>query len=487
MPVLLMSLLLACLPGDPGASTADTKVFHKGRLTEEVASVSDAGQRFTLYLPTGFDPAKPTPVIYLLDPRGRARVPAKVFQEAAERYGYILVSSHTTTSDGAVEPNLRAIQAMWDDTNRWFTIDPHRTYVAGFSGTARMASLLAQHRPITGIIGSGAGFHPDVRPSAKMPFLYFGAGGDVDYNFHELEALEHALAALDLPHRVERFPGPHAWLTPDQAMRAIEWFELRAMQAGIRPIDKALVDAWWERDDAIARERLARGEVLDAGRHYAAMARDFSGLRDTAGVRAEARRLASSPEANAQLSHRKAESRRSNEWVHNGMQAIADAFPEGSLAPAIPAWQLAQTLELEQLKKTAASGPAAAALEARRRLNQLEVQLGFYLPADALERSDFVRAGYYLSLGRQIDDASPVSWYLTAQVHARLKDPEQTFVALRRAIDAGFRDVGMVEAEHVFLRLHGHPEYTAIVEQLRGQGDQLDRRTVDRPPARVSR
>jgi hypothetical protein len=52
-----------------------------------------------------------------------------------------------------------------------------------------------------------------------IPFLYFGAIGDADYNFHEVETLEHRLAALDLPYRLERFPGDHSWLTPELAAR----------------------------------------------------------------------------------------------------------------------------------------------------------------------------------------------------------------------------------------------------------------------------
>jgi dienelactone hydrolase len=218
-----------------------------------------------------------------MDPRGRARVPARLFQAAAERFGYILISSYNTASDGEVDPNFVAMQAMWADANRWFTLAPGRIYVGGFSGTARTATVLGKARPvITGVIGAGAGFHTDVRPSAETPFLYFGAVGTIDYNFREVDLLEHALAEHNLPHRIEKFPGPHSWMTPGVAMRAIEWLELRAMQAGSRPVDAALVDGWWERDSKIAAERLTQGQWLDGSRQYAAMVRDYAGLKETA-------------------------------------------------------------------------------------------------------------------------------------------------------------------------------------------------------------
>lgn len=487
MSFFLAGLLLSVIPVGASDPVPAAKVLNIGRLTEHVESVSTPGQRFTLYLPTGFDTKRPTPVIYLLDPRGRARVPAKVFQAAAERYGYILVSSQMTTSDGQMQPNLQAIQAMWDDINRWFTVDPDRTYLAGFSGTARVASLLAQHRPVTGIIGVGAGFHPEVRPSAKTPFLYFGAVGEVDYNFHEVAKLEHALAALNLPHRVERFDGPHAWLTPEAAMRAVEWLELRAMQAGRRPADAALIEAWWARDEALARQRLDEGRVLDGARVYAAMARDFAGLRNVAAVTQAALRITASEVAKAELQRRKSETRLSDAWVADAMQAIADAFPEEAAEPVVAVKDLGRTMGLSALKVAAAGTDRVAAREAQRRLNQIEVQAGFYLPAEALAHADYVRAGYYLSLGMLIDDASPVSWYLKAQLEARLHDGPEALAALQRAMNAGFRDLSLLEADRAFARLRTLPGYVALVEQLRREGDQLDVRTVDRPPVHVTR
>ena len=489
MFILATALLLGSM-ADAGVDAASRGgQFQTGHLIENIQSASAPDQRFVLYLPTGFNPARPTPIIYLMDPRGRARVPAKLFQDAAERFGYVLISSYTTASDGPMEPNLRAMQAMWDDTHGWFAVDPRRTYLAGFSGTARTASLLAQNRPegITGIIGAGAGFHPDVKPSAKTPFLYYGTVGDVDYNFHEISGLEDSLAAFDLPHRLQRFPGPHSWMTPALAMRAVEWLELRAMQAGSRPRDEALVGAWWSRDEAAARAWLDEGSALDAARRYAAMARDFAGLRDTAGVKLAAERVGTSPAAKAQLKKRQSEARQFRDWINQGMQTIDDAFPEGAFAPAVALPDLARSLDMPRLLQTASIGAPDAVLEARRRLNQLEVELGFYLPEAALDRSEFARASYYLSLATQIDPASPVSWYLTAQRYARLNAAQDAFAALNRAIGGGFRDVTLLEADGSFRSLHADPGYRAIVDLLRSMGDSLDPLTVDRPPVHVLR
>lgn len=482
MALALIIVLLAVLEVGT-APRATPEIIAKGRLVEHVASATAPGQEFTVYLPTGYDPSRPAPILYLMDPRGRARVAAKLFQPAAERFGYILVSSHNTASDVAAEGNLQAMQAMWTDSHDWFTIDDTRVYVAGFSGTARLATLMARQLPtvFTGVIGSAAAFHPDVRPSRESAFLYFGTVGDADYNFHEMETLEAQLASLNLPHRISRFPGSHSWMPADRAMQALEWFELRAMQAGTRPRDAALIEAWWQRDDEAARTALAAGRALDAARQLSAMARDFYGLRDLADVRTEASRVTATDRARQQLKRRQASASASNEWKRYAMSLVAFAYPEGADAATVAAADLARMLDVERMKQVA-GGDDEEALEARRRLAEMEVQLGFYLPAVAAESGDQARASYYLGIALQINDWNPVPWYLLARTSARLNDVNDTFEALERAFESGFRDLALTEEDPAFARVRSRAEFAQFLGRLRASGDTLDLLTVDRPP-----
>lgn len=482
MTLVLLTALLAVLEGGTAPHSAP-EIIAKGRLVENIASAAGTGQRFTVYLPTGYDPSRPTPILYLMDPRGRARVAAKLFQPAAERFGYILVSSHNTASDVAADLNLQAMQAMWVDSHDWFNIDDKRVYVAGFSGTARLASLMARHLPnsITGIVGSAAAYHPDVRPSRESAFLYFGTVGNADYNFHEMEVLEAQLVSLNLPHRISRFAGAHSWMPADLAMQALEWFELKGMQAGTRPRDAALIEAWWQRDDEAVRAALATGRELDAARRLFAMARDFYGLRDVAHVRTEASRVAGTERAREALKDRKASGHASDEWKQHAMSLISHAYPEGADTSTQAAADLARVLELDRMKRVAA-GDDEPALEARRRLAEMEVQLGFYLPAVAAESGDQARASYYLGIALQINDRNPVPWYLLARVTARLNDIDDTFEALEHAFDSGFRDLALAQDDPAFARVRSRAEFAEFVARLRASGDTLDLLTVDRPP-----
>ena len=76
-------------------------------------------------------------MLFVLDPRGRALLGLKLFQAAAARLGWVVLSSYNTLSDGPPEPNVNAVNAMlaWAQTHP--ALDPTRLYLAGFSGTAR--------------------------------------------------------------------------------------------------------------------------------------------------------------------------------------------------------------------------------------------------------------------------------------------------------------------------------------------------------------
>jgi hypothetical protein len=167
------------------------------------------------------------------------------------------------------------------------------------------------------------------------------------------------------------------------------------------------------------------------------------------------------------------------------MGVISDAFPPETDAPVRSAADLAAVLDVPRLKRTASGAQGDAALEAQRRLNELAVQLGFYLPVEAVTAGDATRANYYLSASLEIDARSPVSWYLLGRIYSGLGARDNAISALERAYDAGFRDLALLEGDPAFRRLRTAPGYMALVERLRASGDTLDLLTVDRPPAQA--
>lgn len=252
-----------------------------GQIVDSVECASDNGQHYALYLPSNYKPSRQWSVILAFDPQARGRVPVERYQQAAEKYGYIVAGS-LNSRNGPWEPAMNAAKVMTADVKARFSIDPKRVYTAGMSGGARVAMKIAlESRQIAGVFASSAGFPDQFIP--HPPFAVFGSAGTDDFNHLEMYQLDRRMTS---PHRVLYFEGGHTWLPAEMALQAVEWMELQAMKSGLRQRDAALLDTWFA----------ARGERIDALKDNAAtlgalihLIADFEGLEDVSkfGDRAE--------------------------------------------------------------------------------------------------------------------------------------------------------------------------------------------------------
>jgi dienelactone hydrolase len=217
----------------------------RGTLIESVNVEAARGQSYALYLPAGYTPEKRWPILYAFDPGGRGRVPVALFRAAAERYGYVVAGSNDSRNGLAPAAVGAIINALWKDTHARLSIDDARVYAAGFSGGARVANRLAATCGgcVAGVISSGAGFPPDIAPTATLPYAFFGTVGVDDFNFREMRPLERTLDALGVAARLVTFAGRHQWCPEEVCAEGLSWMELLAMRRGRRPKDDALIDA----------------------------------------------------------------------------------------------------------------------------------------------------------------------------------------------------------------------------------------------------
>ena len=471
-------LVLAVAPaGAPvRAAAQDVPV---GRLTQVVSQANPA-HRYVVYLPTTYKPETPRPALFIMDYRGRGRVAAEVFRPAAERYGWILLSSNHSSSDEAPGPTFDALRAMWTDAHDLWAIDPTRLHLAGLSGTARISTWIASQLKgsLAGVIGAAAGLSPLITPEELSPFLYFGTAGDEDYNYWEMRTLERQAASLNLHARVEYFPGEHSWMPTELATNAIEWLELKAMQRGSAPVVPDLVDAWWRRDERAVEMFEDRERLRAASRRLAAMARDYAGLRPPAAIADAASRsalLGAEPRSQAEDDAE----RRAKAWhaerLDRALRALARAYPTLASAPVEPVDNVIQAMGLPELLPAARAPGGVAALAARRVLAELKVQTGFYLPVQAMAGGQDDRALYYLHVAEAIDPSQSYPWFLRARLAARRGAEAEAMAALRAAVDRGFRTLDPLEHDAAFAALRSRKDFQDLVARVRN-GWQSDRR-----------
>jgi dienelactone hydrolase len=264
----------------------------RGQIIDNVTCLADATQSYVLYLPSNYTPAKRWSVIVGLDAGGRGRNPVVQFQQAAEKYGYIVAGS-LNSRNGPLSVSVPAANAVWTDVSKRFSVDPKRLYLTGQSGGARVAMYLAttpEDFPVVpaGVIASSAFFPGDDRLS-KLDFPVFGTAGTEDFNHLEMKQFDRQLESA---HRLAIFDGGHMWLPVPLAMEAIEWMELQAMKSGLRSRDDAFIDSLLDRRVKQA-DALPKG--LDAWHAWTQIAKDFTGLREVQPYAARSAQLSKDP------------------------------------------------------------------------------------------------------------------------------------------------------------------------------------------------
>ena len=440
--------------------------WPRGQLIEQVVCQDDPTESYALYLPSSYAPAQRWPIIYALDARSRALVPAELLREGAERYGFIVASSYGSRSDEDADPTVKALGAMWRDTHARFALDERRAYAAGFSGAARTVCKMADAAPgsLAGVIACGAGFATDRPPRAGLAFSVFGIAGEADFNYQELQVLDETLEALGVPHRTESFDGPHRWPAAGLLSGALAWLEVRGMREDRRPRDPELAAALLARwgDEAAALEK--SGNAFEAHRRYAGLVRDFAGLADVAAARAAAGRVAASRAYERERRSRLEWRRLEQEYAARAPGILSRLGTED--APYSLQLVLSE-LRIGELRRRAEHGDdRAGRLSARRSLELLSIQTGFYQPRTLRQRGEPARAALMLAVATEIHPEQPYVWYDLACARAQAGSKRDALRALERAVESGFKDGARIESEADLVPLRDEAGFRALITRL---------------------
>jgi predicted esterase len=444
--------------------------FPRGEVVETVWSSSDSTQSYALYLPSDYEPRRRWPVLFLMDPRGVALRPLELFREAAEEYGYLVISSHNTTSDGPREPNDVAMQAMLSDAFAVLAVDPHRLYLAGFSGTAREAWEFAYRIPenIAGVIGFGAGLPGSWMDRALAlsagEVAFFGAAGTTDFNYEEVRELDSVLADTAIPHRIEFFSGGHQWAPEELCKKTIRWMELQAIRAGQRPADTVLVDRLYETWLEEAEGLEDSGYTYEAAEAYRQLTADFSGVRDVTEAKAGAERL--------ERTSRVAEAAAALEQIGRDRKAFDDELMSLSAklewdkeVPVIGEFR--EGLEIERLQAEARGEDSLSAQGAQRRLENAFAQLSFYTPRNMLRRGWTDRAFASLAVAEVIKPGNPSICWRRAQALVQAGRLSDAIHELECLPEAGVTGTAFLEEDPYLEPIRGDPRYRSLLERMR--------------------
>ncbi|HZI93773.1 MAG TPA: tetratricopeptide repeat protein [Patescibacteria group bacterium] len=449
------------------AAPATEQQPARGGTTEHIACRIDPTQTYALYLPPAYSTDRTWPVVILMDPRGHAMVPIGLFQQAAARRGYILMSSYDTASDGPWEPNEKAIKAMLPEAQQRYAIDTHRIYLAGFSGTARVGwdfGLRLKER-VAGLIGFGGGLPFESSRLQSVPFVFFGGAGRLDFNFEEMRALDARLESMHVPHRFESYDGPHSWGPEPICAEAIDWMEIQAMKKGLRPKDDTMLNETYSKRRDLALSLEAAGDPYSAWLAYRSLERDFAGLHDVTGAAAKVAELEKSRTVRAAIGRAQSAATRQTAY-ESRLSTFLRNFHAAEEPP--PLATSLTYLQIAALKRRAADQSDPLESEAAKRLIEMVfVQVAFYEPRQFMEQSDPWRALAMLEVALEIKPEDPRVLLGQARAYARMGRKDKGIDALRRAVDAGVSDPALIEGDAALEPLKGEAGYRDILQRLR--------------------
>jgi predicted esterase len=318
-----------------------------GEVVAEVACKAKGDQSYAVYVPSAYTPDRVWPIVYVLEPAARGKLPVEAMRHGAEGRGLIVAASNNSRN-GPLMPSLEALDAMWTDTHSRLSIDDRRIYFAGFSGGARAASQLAQACKCThGVFLNGAGLVGGGPPTKEITFPIFATVGTSDFNYGEMVRLDAGLESLGVPHVLRRFEGPHQWAPPEVWDEAFVWISLLEMKDGRRARDASMIQGDLEAALERARKLDETGQAYLALRGYQVIAATFQGLADASAATAHVAALEKTSAAREGAKREKKSIEREEALYEGPRRALAALRDPG--ADSFAAWRDAR-LEVERLR-----------------------------------------------------------------------------------------------------------------------------------------
>jgi poly(3-hydroxybutyrate) depolymerase len=452
--LLIMIGLALCALAQPQTPAA-------GVVHPSVAVSGDPSNSYALYLPSNYSAQKHWPLLLVFDPFGRGETGVKLFHEAAEKYGLIVVGSNNSRN---FQDPSEAIRLLWADVKERYAINPRRIYTAGLSGGARVAAsiALACKSCVAGVIANGAGLPQGASTPGPEIADWFLVAGTTDFNYPELLKLKESLDANNVASRFVVYDGPHNWMPADFAEHAVAWLQLRAMTKGLTTPDQAFINGQFSSRLAEAKNAQSTGNVLAAVRAWDEIVQDFRTVRDVKELEALGKKLAGSEE------FRKA---KKNEKAMLDLQDDV-ARKIGNLAAGINQEPDNRTAYFSQLQTAVNDAEREQKSAKAERKNAIErgMASAFAYAAEtgqqAMLKKDFLAAKEMFQAGEIIEAKSAWASYLLATAYAQLGEKKQAIAELKKALDKGMTNTKALE-DAAFDKIREEREFKEIEGRMK--------------------
>ncbi|MCP5104119.1 MAG: hypothetical protein GY950_12105 [bacterium] len=441
--------------------------FAKGEIIDKVVCKNDPSQSYSLYLPGNYSGDRKWPILYAFEPGARSRIPMGLFKPAAEKYGYIVVCSNQARN-GPDAPIRRAIWAVWQDTQARFALDSRRVYATGFSGGARMSSLLhvLTGKTCAGIIACGAGLSQAIKVLKDIePSDWYGIVGLADFNYYELMDLDTRFDDVKVTHWVEVLEMPHRWPPEADCTRALEWLEIRAMKRDLRKKDDALARSLYQQALSHAHNLEQAEKTYYAAAGYEKAQKLYTGLLDVSHAENKVTQLKSTGEYKKFQKDEEVRRRKSFDFFRKSAQILR--FIVSAPKARIRLTKILKDLEIDALvKKSTQTKDIYSAGMALRLLADINIKAGrqggqFYA------RKEYGRAVVFYEIAVRANKRNVFNLYNLACSYSLNKQKKKALKNLESAVKAGYRDRAHMEKDTDLDFIRDEKAFKKIMDGIR--------------------
>jgi hypothetical protein len=443
-------------------SRASLKPLKKGVVIDSVICSDDSSQIYSIYLPSNYDTSKKWPVIYFFDPHGVGNLPIVLYKDLAEKYGFILAGTYNSKNGMQWESSQKAAGAIMRDT--WFrlSLNDNWLYTSGFSGGAKVASMVAiNNGGIAGVAACGGGF-PEEHPPLKQPFSFISFVGDKDFNNVTVRQLDKLLDSTNLSHQIIIYNGKHQWPPISCFEQAFQWFDADAMRMKTMPKNDSIIKSirekfvkeaedWHKKRNTVEEYYIYKKLLnylrdLDDMGKYAAKVQDFENS-DALEKYLKDEQTFESQEAQEILEFRAHLSKMDEAWWGNKISIMKKFIEKDTVSPA--------------------------ALQTQRMLGYLSLIM-YMGAANELTSGNYPAASYFNGLYALVDPKNPEHCYIGASLDMINHNPEKALEQLKEAVKLGFVDSRRLEQDNNFTGLHNSPEYKKLLKEMTAKPEKLD-------------
>ena len=448
---IITTFLSSCSDSKEHKTTQQTnqsvqKTEQNQLLKGKVSYVNTNAVSYTYYLPTNYNDSVKYPVFFIFDPHASGELPVNLYKSYAEKFGYILVASNDSKNGTNYQRINNIINSLLDDALKRFSIDQNRIYTMGFSGGARVASLMAFNKYlINGCVLCGGGLMQNLQANHNVNILSFV--GNTDFNLNEMLELNKSIPD-SFYHHLIIFDGKHQWPDSITIEDAFYWTTFNEIRQNLRPVKENIINDFYNKNIKSA-QKYYNTDKLKTYYIYSKIYDFLNGLIKLNEIKTELSAISKNGIYKKQVSELK-------NVLKNEQIREQDLMRNFDTKDTIWWKNTITKLAKDTLNDNINS-------QSNKRILAFLGLISYMQVNTVLKQNQILIADKYDAIYKYVNPENPEAFYIGALIAAKQNNTDKVLKNLKQAFAKGFDDFNRLNNEQSFVYLLNNQQFQDII------------------------